>query len=94
MKLKYSALLFFLLAITIFQAPAHARVKVQDSVTINAKMDSVWQALLDYQKEEKEFNKKLVSNKNDTVTGCLWLVQLPLTMLKKITRYRKELTIN
>ncbi len=56
-----------IVAATVVQTPASARVKVEDSVTVNASVDSVWRALMEYQRAETQFNKKLVASTDNTV---------------------------
>lgn len=46
------------------QLPGFAKVKVSKSVTVNADKESVWHALLGYQKEEKKFHKKATLSGN------------------------------
>lgn len=62
-----ASMILLILAVTAVPMPASARVKVEDSVTVNAPMDCVWKALMEYQREEKSFNKKLVSSAENTV---------------------------
>lgn len=67
MKIRKSCLQIATVALVVMQLPAVARVQVEDSITIDADMETVWQALKDYQREQKLFNKKIVDQKgNDT----------------------------
>ena len=78
MRIKLNAIALSIVAMVIIQLPAMAKVKVQNSVVVDAKMESVWNALLSYQKEEKKFNKKLMSNNNDKVTIKEEFIRVPV----------------
>ena len=78
MRIKLNAIALSIVAMIIVQLPAMAKVKVQNSVVVDAKMESVWDALLKYQKEEKQFNKKMVSNQRDKVTIKEEFVRVPV----------------
>lgn len=60
MKVRKSSLLLAAVAVVSTQLPAVARVQVEDSITVNADMATVWQALKDYQHEGKLFAKRVV----------------------------------
>lgn len=78
MNSKNLSILLTLVCLTLLHLPAQARVKVQNSVTVDAKMESVWQALMEYQKEEKQFHKKLVSSKHDKVNIKEEFIRVPV----------------
>lgn len=55
------------LSVLLLSNPAQARVKVKKTVSVNASIDTVWTALMNYQKEEKKFHKTLVSEKGNQI---------------------------
>jgi len=67
--------LFALLAL---QLPASAKVKVEDSIAVDAKPEVIWKALMSYQHEEKGFHKKVVSSTPDSVSIKEEFVKLPV----------------
>jgi hypothetical protein len=68
MRTANRVMLICFVALVATQSPVLAHVKVEDSVNIDAKPEFVWKALMEYQREEKLFHKKLVSQKNDCVS--------------------------
>lgn len=59
-------------------SPVCARVTVEDSVAVNARPETIWKALMDYQREEKTFHKKVVSSTKDSVSIKEEFVKLPV----------------
>ncbi len=78
MRFPLNSVLLALIVAAALQSPALARVKVQDSVTVDAKPESVWKALMEYQRDEKTFNKKLLASNEDTVTIKEEFMKLPV----------------
>ncbi len=65
MKIRKSCLLIGAVALVVMQLPAAARVQIEDSITIDADVETVWQALKDYQREQMLFDKRIVAEKGD-----------------------------
>jgi hypothetical protein len=78
MKFRKSSLLLAAVALVVMQLPAAARVQIEDSITIDADMQTVWQALKDYQREQKMFDKKIVAEKGDDTTIKEEFIKVPV----------------
>ncbi|MBX9670121.1 MAG: hypothetical protein K2X93_21150 [Candidatus Obscuribacterales bacterium] len=78
MRLARASMVLAVVAVTFAQMPASARVRVEDSVTVNASIDTVWKALMEYQREEKTFSKKLVGASDNTVKIKEEFMKLPV----------------
>lgn len=78
MKRSVSSLMIAAAVACVTQMPAHATVTVEGSVTVDASPEIVWQALGEYQKEEKAFHKKIVSTHQSTVTIKEEFAKLPI----------------
>ena len=57
-----------LVALSLMQLPALASVRIEDSISVDAEKDAVWNALKQYQKDEKGFQKKKINEKANSVT--------------------------
>lgn len=77
MQVTKSALMIAIAA-AVFQLPAFAAVTVEDSVTIDAKPETVWKALHEYQKEDKAFHKKIISSTPNSVTLKEEFAKMPI----------------
>ncbi|MDZ4835002.1 MAG: SRPBCC family protein [Candidatus Melainabacteria bacterium] len=77
MKVTKSTLMFAVAAV-VFQMPAFAAVTVEECVTIDAKPETVWKALHEYQKEDKAFHKKIVSSTPNSVTLKEEFAKMPI----------------
>jgi hypothetical protein len=77
MQVTKSVLMIAIAAIG-FQMPALASVTVEDFVTVEASPEIVWKALHEYQKEDKAFHKKIVSQTPNSVTLKEEFAKLPV----------------
>lgn len=67
MRVTGFALAMTLLALSLAQPACQARVKLEDSIVVNAEPEQVWKALSQYQKDERRFHKKQVVTKENSI---------------------------
>ena len=77
MNVKSALMLAAVAGVTV-QMPVHASVIVEDSIAVNAKPETVWKALHEYQKEEKAFHKKVVATTPNSVSLKEEFAKLPV----------------
>lgn len=78
MKPRKSSLLLAAGAVVLMQLPAQARVQLEDTVNVNADMSTVWQALKDYQKEGKLFDKRITKETGNDTSINEDFIKLPI----------------
>jgi len=77
MRLTSFALAVALMALSCGQLPAEARVKVEDSIVVNAEPEHVWKALSQYQNDGKRFHKKQVVTKENSIQFSEEFAKMP-----------------
>lgn len=78
MKIRKSCLLLTAVSLVALQLPTVAYVQIEDSIGIDADIDTVWRALKDYQREEALFHKKVVAEKGNDTTVKEKFLKVPV----------------